>query len=242
MIESIDPFKEWDASYVLGALSPDELQRYEEHLAVCDACSTAVASFRHIPAILGRLDLQSAVAIDNRGLDNVVAESWDDSEFIQRLTKSAATERQKVRFRQKVGVVAASLASLTIGITAGIIIHSSGANSGNVSIPTGKSIQVTNFKPQFMTATLRLTSEPWGTRVDWSCAYGASASSRYGSTNYDLIVTDSAGRKTVLASWMATGSKATGLTAVSAIPVVQIRSLEITLSGSKVPLVVGTNI
>ena len=38
-----DEFAEWDAAYVLGALSPSDRRAYERHLAECDACRAAVA-------------------------------------------------------------------------------------------------------------------------------------------------------------------------------------------------------
>ena len=33
-----DPYREWDAAYVLGALSPRDRRAFEQHLATCPAC------------------------------------------------------------------------------------------------------------------------------------------------------------------------------------------------------------
>ena len=43
MIEFDDQYKEWDAAYVLGALSHDERKEYEAHLMQCSNCSAAIA-------------------------------------------------------------------------------------------------------------------------------------------------------------------------------------------------------
>ncbi len=39
MNEFNDAFKDWDAAYVLGALSADDRKEYENHLAHCAECS-----------------------------------------------------------------------------------------------------------------------------------------------------------------------------------------------------------
>src|SRR4029450_13226426 len=38
----LDKFAQWDAAYVLGALSPAERREFEEHLSSCKSCQAAV--------------------------------------------------------------------------------------------------------------------------------------------------------------------------------------------------------
>ena len=45
-----DPYREWDAAYVLGALSPRDRRAFEQHLATCAACREAVAELAGMPA------------------------------------------------------------------------------------------------------------------------------------------------------------------------------------------------
>ena len=48
-------------AYVLGALSPEERRRFEEHLDGCALCAAELAEFADIPALLDRVrpeDLQ----------------------------------------------------------------------------------------------------------------------------------------------------------------------------------------
>ncbi len=58
-----DPFRDWDAAYVLGMLSPDERRTYEDHLTECPPCSAAVAELAGMPGILSRLSADEAAAL-----------------------------------------------------------------------------------------------------------------------------------------------------------------------------------
>ncbi len=242
MIESNDPFKDWDASYVLGALSPEERKEYESHLAHCSNCSNAVAAFAGLPGILGKVDLQTAILIRDGLSDEASANSATDYLFTQKLVKRANLERRQTRIRQSMALVAASLVLILIGVTTGVALHSSNANSSQSSNLGGRSIRVTNLQPQIMTATFRVTSKAWGTRFDWNCKYASGVSNLYSSTRYDLIVTDQSGKRSVIATWGASGTKATGLAATSALPLSNIKSIAITFSGSTTPLVSASNI
>jgi len=242
MNKSIDPYEDWDASYVLGGLSADEHREYERHLAECADCSNAVAAISHIPGYLGRIDVQTAITLDQ--VDSVDSSngSWNESEFIQRLALRADQVRRKARSRQKIGMVAAALISLTIGVSVGVVLHSSGSGDKNITTSIGKALHVTNLNPETITASFRVKSEAWGTRIDWNCSYPSVISSAYGSTNYDLVVTDTSGQQSVVSTWSASGSSAVGLSTTSDLQLSHIKSLEIVLSGSQTPLVVGTNI
>lgn len=55
---SADPYRDWDAAYVLGALAPAERRTYEEHLTTCDTCRAAVAELAGIPGLLRQVPVQ----------------------------------------------------------------------------------------------------------------------------------------------------------------------------------------
>lgn len=242
MIESIDPFKEWDAAYLLGALSQEERLAYEKHLSSCSSCTGALAAISHIPEYLGRIDMQTAMSLNIEVTEDATESAWDDSEIIRRLAMRAAGVRQKERSRQKLGLVAAVVISLTVGVTAGVVSHSQDTRSEVVSNSTGVSLHVTNLHPEVMTALFRVTSKDWGTQIDWSCTYSSGVSARYSSTKYDLLITDTLGHQSIVSTWSASGSTATGLAVTSELPLSHIKSVQIALSGSKIPLVVGTSI
>lgn len=63
MIPQPDPYREWDAAYVLGALSPAERQVYERHLAVCPACEGEITALAGMAGILSRVPAARAAEL-----------------------------------------------------------------------------------------------------------------------------------------------------------------------------------
>ena len=47
-------FSQWDASYVMGALTPGDRRAYEAHLEECERCRVAVAELASMPGLLAR--------------------------------------------------------------------------------------------------------------------------------------------------------------------------------------------
>ena len=64
-----DKFAQWDAAYVLGALSPAERREFEEHLATCPHCQAAVSELAGMPGLLAQVSPADAamlsMAVDN---------------------------------------------------------------------------------------------------------------------------------------------------------------------------------
>ena len=58
-----DRFATWDAAYVLGALSPAERREYEEHLADCSACQSAVSELAGMPGLLAQVPPEDAALL-----------------------------------------------------------------------------------------------------------------------------------------------------------------------------------
>ncbi|MGH8328690.1 MAG: anti-sigma factor family protein, partial [Steroidobacteraceae bacterium] len=56
-------YAEWDAAYVLGALTATERHEFEEHLAACTKCSAEVAELAALPGLLGALPAADATAL-----------------------------------------------------------------------------------------------------------------------------------------------------------------------------------
>ena len=63
MKEPVDPFRDWDAAYILGALNADDRRTFERHLGSCPACATAVTELAGIPGILAKIDSDTAVSL-----------------------------------------------------------------------------------------------------------------------------------------------------------------------------------
>lgn len=60
----LDQYSEWDAAYVLGALSVAERAEYEAHLTVCERCRAGVSELAGLPGLLGQLSPGEAMAVD----------------------------------------------------------------------------------------------------------------------------------------------------------------------------------
>ena len=48
-------FADWDAAYVLGALSPSDRRLFEAHLQECDACRAAIVEAAPTLVLLSRV-------------------------------------------------------------------------------------------------------------------------------------------------------------------------------------------
>lgn len=209
-----DPFRDSDAAYVLGALSPDDRRAFERHLATCTACATAVAELAGMPGILGALDRDEAVALlavpemPPRGPD-----------VVRRL----ATSVRRRRLRTRVLAAAGALVVAGLLVAGGIAI-------GTPPAPSVAAVQMDEVRPGIMTADLRVTQVGWGTRFDWSCTYQVDEWDE--PVAYALVVTDDSGAETTVATWSAVGQAAKGLVASSSVPTSTIRSVEIRLADS----------
>ena len=61
-----DKFAQWDAAYVLGALSPAERREFEEHLASCPPCQAAVSELAAVPGLLAQVSpADAAMLVDD---------------------------------------------------------------------------------------------------------------------------------------------------------------------------------
>ncbi len=214
-----DPFHDWDAAYVLGLLGPDDRRAFEQHLTTCASCSAAVAELAGMPGILATLSKEEAVAL----LEPIDEPASDG--LVTRLAVAARQRRRRVRLAIAGAGVAAAL-GLGIG---GYVVGSADEPS------SGQFVAMSEVQPGIMTASLRVEKKAWGTKLDWNCHYLATGG--YGASRvYELVITDTSGRETVAATWVATSPKAASLSTTSAVPKDQIRRVDIRLAGSAKPL------
>jgi hypothetical protein len=214
-----DPFHDWDAAYVLGLLGPDDRRAFELHLTTCAACSAAVAELAGMPGILATLSRDEAVAL-LEPVDEPASEG-----LVTRLAVAARQRRRRVRLAIAGAGVAAAL-GLGIG---GYVVGSADEPS------SGQFVAMSEVQPGIMTANLRVEKKAWGTKLDWNCHY--LATSGYSASRvYELVVTDTSGRETIAATWVAASPKAASLSTTSAVPKDQIQRVDIRVAGSSKPL------
>jgi hypothetical protein len=244
-VTATDPFRDWDAAYVLGGLSGEQRRTFERHIAECPHCAAAVAELAGMPGILGRLPTEEALTLAPAFDDDTLRDRPHEPGIVQRLAAGATASRRRARRRAVAGVGALAAALLAGGFVFGTSL-SPGADSAGpaaTSTPAGSALPAPVIAMQpvgdaVMTADLSVTEKAWGTRFDWTCQYGDAESwdSRY-QPSYDLVVTDASGAERVVASWRATGPRAGGLAASTSVPTPEIRSIEIRSADSDAPLV-----
>jgi hypothetical protein len=235
---TIDPFNEWDAAYVLGALSTDERREFERHFAGCANCASAVAELAGIPGILTMIDSVSAVTLMETPED--FNASQHNPELVQTLARLVSQEKRQSRRRVSIGLTGAAVVLIAFGVLAGSVIHTSrSSNNSTASIAWGSAVDMVPLSPVVMTAHLHITRKPWGTRFDWDCNYLGTLSASYSPNSYDLVITDVTGKRYTIATWSSPGPKADGLVATSSVSITNIRTVEIVATGSSVPLVRG---
>lgn len=62
-MSATDEFAEWDAAYVLGALSSADRERFERHLEECPRCREGVAQLAGMPGLLAQVSPAEALAM-----------------------------------------------------------------------------------------------------------------------------------------------------------------------------------
>jgi len=221
---------EWDAAYLLGALSASEAAEYERHLA--DSPEPADPWTNDLPSILDVLSPEEALAL----LDEEPEAGTQDQADPAPASFAAAVERRRTRSRgARVATALASAAAfLLIGGLVGYAVIPQQSSPG-----TSLQAMSPGQRPG-VTASLALSDEPWGTRLDWECQYTKDWAVK--ATGYDLVVTTKNGAETTVASWRPSGveKQASNLAAATVIPKSDIRSVTIRESGSPTPLAVTT--
>ncbi|TFC51022.1 MULTISPECIES: anti-sigma factor [unclassified Cryobacterium] len=255
-----DRFREWDAAYLLGALSPEDRHAFERHLPTCPACAVAVAELAGLPGILAALPAAEAVALTETTPTEIAASApLSDAHLraaphqpgaVQRLAGAAVARTRRNRLRLAVAgtAVAAGLAlgggflGATLGTPATLEAapHSSAPSATAPPTPADPAptmvVAMEPVEDDALTAALTITDTDWGTRFDWSCVYLNQLWKDNGPQDYDMVMTDQDGTATVLATWTATSPSTENLAASTDVTLDQIRSVEIRASLSGLPL------
>jgi hypothetical protein len=244
-----DPYREWDAAYVLGALAPDERREFEQHLAGCPACREAVADLAGMPALLAMVpaDAVTPAVPAGAGADLGVAGSGarsgtpggvsdESSSTVVPIASLAHAAQRRTRRRRTLLVVAAAglVAASGLGGAATARWGDVERAPAVVAEAETRTVTLTPVGQSGVSADLTLVPARWGTRLDWSCEYEAA---ELAVGVYTLVLVDEAGERTVVATWTSTGSRtAAGLGASSALPVDGISRVELGVVGLDVPL------
>jgi anti-sigma factor RsiW len=220
-----DRYTQWDAAYVLGALSPDERAEFEAHLATCGRCRAAVSELAGIPGMLAQVPTGEVLAMD----------APDDGESREATVSPAPAAAR----RRWLVPVAAAAAALLIGGVGGYAASS--ATRGSSPTP---SVTVTAagprdrlafsaVEPSSMTAVLDVVPKGSSTEVRVECQYAVSSASpgepdyQGAWAEYAIWVVDRSGQAQQVKTWTAKPDRVMHPSGVASVPVAQIRAVEI---------------
>lgn len=247
-----DPYREWDAAYVLGALGPADRHAFEEHMATCADCRAAVAELAGVPGLLRGVAPEDVVAAD------LPADAPGEGDVVplDRLVRAARRSRARRRSLAAVAAVALVLGGTAAGLAWGGAFDGAPGGAGPVAAPSpsdpgARTVALAPQGAADVTATLTATPKAWGTSLSWSCSYPAAPSTATGDRRYDrgaagdppvyeLVLVDRDGGRTVAATWTASGPTSAGLGAASALPLTDVARVEIGLAGSTDALAAAT--
>ena len=151
-----------DAAYVLGALSPAERAAYEHHLSTCSFCRETVADLSRVPDMLDRLDADEFARL----LDPSLTPAPPARSY------RPATPPNRTFPVRMLSTVAALVLIVVLGGGATLWLMNR-PDAGNAA--SGPAIAMSAVNPNSpISATIRLTATPGGTKVEMVCRYAAS--------------------------------------------------------------------
>lgn len=225
-----DPFRQWDASYVLGSLSSTERREYEAHLAECPGCQSAVDELRGIPALLALLRHDDIASIDEQA--DHAADDPVPAGLLDSLMRTVSARRRRARL---VTLAACGLVAATVLASAVLVAV---RPSEPRSEPMALEFTMAHVVPSTFDATFSLIGQPWGTQIEMSCTYLESADEADGDADVlALVVVERDGDESVLATWMArtgdtarpSASTALSIDDIGAVKIVEIGTSEVVL-------------
>lgn len=232
---STHEFADFDAAYVLGALSPADRRAFEEHLAGCRSCAGSVRELAGIPGLLARVDPD-------------VLEGPELPPVPQTLLPTLLAEVRRSQRRKRAwtvgGLVAA--ASLVAAVSVPALLDGSGGGgpapdrNAAGAVPGRPMTQVGQSQ---LSASIRMERVAWGTRLSMTCRYAAEREYGYvgdqGPT-YALVVMTRDGHSEQVATWRAVAGRAITVTGAVATDRAQIRSVEVRSTTGKTVLRLAT--
>jgi hypothetical protein len=227
-------FAEWDAAYVLGALSPAERREFEDHLEECDKCRSAVTELSALPGLLGRIDDARAFALlEDSEPDAGAIDAGPPADLVARIQN----RERRDRIRRRIGMGAALAAAAAIAAVLALVLPP--ALTPTVQ-PTLAAMLTPTASDVPVQASIELTSLAWGTRIEMDCSYHPLApgpDGGYGPAEYAMWVVDRDGAETPLSTWSAAPDSTVSVTAGTALALADIAEVEVrTAAGDRVLL------
>mgnify|MGYP001091690388 CR=1 FL=1 len=206
-------YAQWDAAYVLGALSPTDRAGFEEHLETCRLCRAAVVELSPTVGLLSRVKPDVAANAVTHDAQNAQARA-------ALATVSRARARRRWRTRWTLAVAAAVVVAVTaVGVPMTLSALDRPATAFALQDVGGVPLQ----------ASVQLTPVRWGTRIALDCLYPgpAGAQAPGAGWTYELAVVGSDGRAATVSTWRASPGARARIDAGTALELSGIRAVEI---------------
>ncbi len=203
-------FSQWDAAYVLGALTAADRHAYEEHLDGCEQCRLAVAELAPTAALLSRLPAAQSERLEEGPGEHARA-------GLVMLAEARARRRRRTIWALAIAAVVVVVAAVAVPLAI-----------GGLSRPTAV-FALEEVADVPLTASVRLTDVAWGTRIELECAYPevSGIDVPEGGWTYALAVVDADGTAATVSTWRAAPGTSARLSAGSALDVSDIAAIEI---------------
>ena len=206
----VDHYGDWDAAYVLGALSPAERSEYEAHLVDCPRCQAAVSEIAGLPGLLSQVGPEDAARLtDPRGEEHPPPES-----LLPTVLATARRERRQVRTRLL--ALAAGLALVLGGFLLAQVLDR--------LEPTPQRIAFQPVGASGITAVVDLVPISTGTRVAVECQ---DAAGEEVGTSLSVVVADQRGQRQFVREWEVKAGKVNRPSGETRLRVSQIEAVEI---------------
>lgn len=217
-----DPYRQWDAAYVLGALSPAERREFEQHLAGCPVCQAAVAELAGMPGLLAQVSPDDAATF--------AASTLTDDQDIppQLLTPRTVSElRTKRRLvRALIGLAAALVLLVGVG---GVFALRGDLPGTHQSATAPFRLAFSPVVASGIIAIVDVVPLKQGTQLNVECQYGEANEPTPGGgyAKYAIWIIDRSGHSMLAKEWDARPNRMMKPQASSPLPVAKIRSVEI---------------
>lgn len=206
-------FAEWDAAYLIGALSPADRAEYETHLSECERCRGALADLAPTLGLLSRVPEDHARALLSDPRPEEPA-----AEHRARVL-SFASGAQRRRRRARALAIAAASVLVVAAVGAGV--------AAQLTAPPSQVVALRQVVDIPLSASVRLSDVAWGTRVDLTCEYGHADDAPAEGWAYALVVVADDGEESVLSTWRARPGTSATVSAGTELAAADIATIEI---------------
>jgi anti-sigma factor RsiW len=214
-----------DAAYLLGALSPTERARYEQHLQTCDACSRSLTELAGVPGVLRRLPVEVVRSMDE--VDDEDPPGWSSAPptVLARVLERGELEERRARRVRAVrwaSALTTAAAAVVVGVMA-FVLPDPGDDAGEPPPTAQLTLEPLTEVP--MSANVSLRDVAWGTKIQIECAYPEG--DWPDDVAYSLVVHETDGGSQQVASWNAIAGREFTVDAATAVREADIAAVEI---------------